>query len=91
MMEADGTLQFPKLAGVGAPERPTCADCVFYSCNPGNFKEGRCHGNPPTIMFQQTKNGLQPLAIRPGVSLADIACHLFHPLRQPATNPLDSV
>ncbi len=84
MIESEGTIQFPKLQGMGAPPRPTCADCVFYACNPGNFKEGRCHGNPPTIMFQNTKNGLQPLAIRPGVCIDDLACHLFVPLRNAA-------
>jgi hypothetical protein len=73
VMESD-TLAFPAIKGLdGVKSHDTCGECAFYRCNPGNFKEGTCYGNPPVVMF--TQKG--PLAVRAAVQCDDLGCR-FH-------------
>jgi len=74
-------LQFPKIEGLvetrnGHRTRmPTCSDCVFFSIDLKNIKQGFCHGNPPTMLVNQREGSV--MILRPKVGGDNIACHLL--------------
>jgi hypothetical protein len=78
---SDDTIEFPALPGLGAHTKDnrvhgwTCSDCIFFSVDLQNIKQGWCHANPPQMLVNQREGSV--MVMRPKTGADNIACRFL--------------